>query len=150
MEMKHRTGEGWETLYPKTLADNVKLNSGLSVQDKFNEVDDKFPEEIILWEGMSQLGEDDEVTPSKLLSDCANGWILVWRKESSNQQYQYTIVPKISLTFVGGGGARAVLADTGNIMVHKYFYPRDDKITGHFSNVDGENNRIVLYRVLEF
>lgn len=150
MDMKHREGEVWVPMYPKTLADNVTLNNGETIQEKVEEIEEKFPEDVILWEGSSQLNGDDVIKPSKPLSECANGWILVWKMESGHQQFQYTVIPKISLTFVAAGGSRALLGSQGNRIVHKYFYPRDEEITGHSSNTSGDNDLIVLYRVLEF
>ncbi len=150
MQMRSKDENDWKNLYPKTLADNVTLNNGNSVQTQIEEIEGRFPEDVVLWEGSALLNAEDSVKPNKPLSECANGWILVWRLSGSNQQYQYQVIPKISLNFVGGGGTRAVLGIAGGVMVHKYFYPRDTEITGHSSNENGDNAEMVLYRVLEF
>lgn len=147
MQMKRRDGNDWENLYPKTTADNVTMHDGKSVQEKVEDIDQKFPEDIVLWEGSVQLDGDETVNPSKPLSECATGWILVWANAG---QFQYQVIPKISLNFVGGAGTRATLAAQGGVMVHKYFYPRDTEITGHASNVRDDNDLILLFRVLEF
>lgn len=154
MEMRGRDGHDWKVLYPKTLADNVSMRSGESIQEKVEEIEGKFPEDITLWEGSSLLTDGDVVEPNKPLSECANGWIFRWQGYTPeagivNANFQYPRVPKLHAQYNNSGSVRFTLGWTGGNEVYKFVYVHNDKIVGHSSNSDGNNNRIALTGIFE-
>jgi hypothetical protein len=151
--IKQRVGNSWKELYPKTLAENVKLKDGRTLQQYKEEVDSRFPDQIPLWEGNVYPLSEDTITPSKRLSECANGWLLRWQRRTAsgleNNNYQYTYIPKIHL-LSSNGGVRVVLGSTGGTYVFKYIYVDANKITGHATNEQDNNHNIALSGVFEY
>lgn len=142
-------------LYPKTLADNVDLENGQTVQEFADDMNDRMPVDILLWEGSKVMNGEDVVTPSKKLSECFTGWGLAWRREGALQQKSFTFIPKAHIVLGGtGGGIRQIVAEQksrGGIM-NKYIYATDTQITGHSTNETGDDGNlgsIVLVGVYE-
>ena len=59
----------------------------------------------VLWTGASTMGDNVIITPSKKLSECKNGWILVWTGLNSagnatNTRFNTVVVPKTLLASV--------------------------------------------------
>lgn len=151
MIIKNNVNGTWKELYPKTLADNVELDDGRTVQEYKEDVDSRFPDQTYLWEGGVVLSGSDTVIPSKPLSECSTGWQLVWKRVDGAQQFQYSEIPKLHINIASSNaGTRQVLGESGGRSVHKYFYVSDTDIRGHDSNEDGDNGSIELAYVLEY
>lgn len=101
------------------------------------------------------------VTPSKPLSMCPNGWILVWSRYDGgavNSFWNFTIVPKAYSGLSNGGSVHCIggdptsgggaVADIGAI--YKYLYATNTTITGHDNNKVGASARACLRYVLAF
>ena len=106
------------------------------------------------------------VTPSKKLSECRNGWILVWSDyntdEGSTGDYDFTcsVIPKIrpsgdkwaghSWLFDLPIGMQQVSPYTTETRRMKWLYVYDNKLTGHDANNQNGRNDCVLRAVYEF
>ena len=116
-----------------------------------------------LWYGAYYMIASQTVTPSKPLSNCRNGWILVWgdydaNTNSVNGADQFTVaIPKLN----GGGetwsGQSMILAiptalsSSGTLtMAGKRIYVHDTKIVGHAVNNVAPANDAVLRAVYEY
>lgn len=110
----------------------------------------------MLWSGGWYMGANQVVTPSKPLSECRNGWVLMWVKYMNNtsswNDMVQTYIGKDMVTTSSTSGVRLVFGGYGNVVAHKYLYVTDTQITGNDNNFKGENfaNRAVLARIHEF
>lgn len=111
-----------------------------------------------LWEGGSYLGESTQgthtVTPSRKMSDCPNGWILIWSEYTvgtgpKNSGWQFTYIPK-RFGVLSTGGVWMPLAGAGGRPIAKYIYISDTTLTGHPRNDDDPQSDVVLRVVLPF
>lgn len=119
-----------------------------------------------LWSGAYYMSETDEVTPSKKLSECRNGWLLLWSDYDAgtgrnNYDFVTTVIPKKNATG-GAWGRNSFLCDvpyhTGSDTTDtsnekrciKLVYISDDKIEGHTINSQGDRTDVVLRAVYEF
>lgn len=116
-----------------------------------------------LWSGAYYMNASQTVTPSKPLSKCRNGWILVWSdydpstSKPTGADHFTVAVPKLN-----GGGATwsgqsmtlaipSALSDSGVLtMAGKKIYIHDAKITGHAVNKIAPANDVVLRAVYEY
>lgn len=116
-----------------------------------------------LWSGAYYMNASQTVTPSKPLSKCRNGWILVWSdydpstSKPTGADHFTVAVPKLN-----GGGATwsgqsmvlaipSALSDSGVLtMAGKKIYIHDTKITGHEVNKIAPANDVVLRAVYEY
>ena len=116
-----------------------------------------------LWSGAYYMNASQTVTPSKPLSKCRNGWILVWSdydpstSKPTGADHFTVAVPKLN----GGGAAwsgqsmvlaiPSALSDSGVLtMAGKKIYIHDTKITGHAVNKIAPANDVVLRAVYEY
>lgn len=110
----------------------------------------------MLWSGGWYMGANQVVTPSKPLSECRNGWVLMWVKYMNNtsswNDMVQTYIGKDMVTTSSTSGVRLVFGGYGDVVAHKYLYVTDTQITGNDNNFKGENfaNRAVLARIHEF
>lgn len=107
------------------------------------------------------------VTPSKKLSECAHGWLLLWSDydpdttTTNEKDFYTTVIP--NRTPSGGAWSnklfycdipRYVGDNTSDIdterRIIKQIYISDDKIVGHNTNNLDERNDVVLRAVYEF
>lgn len=118
-----------------------------------------FGENPILWDGGVYLQETQTITPSKKLSECPNGWILLWSRyvngASANSDWNTTIIPKNYTAMAGSSGmwcplVAANVSATTPPMAYKYIYPNDTRIIGHARNNTGTESGQVLRYVLAF
>lgn len=110
MQMNYKKSGQFEKLYPITLGDNVKLNNGQTLEEWKKQADDLLNnvEDTgynVLWEGSEVMakkadGTAQEITISKNLSECNNGWILVFKDAGANSNYSYHYVPNNTLQLV--------------------------------------------------
>ncbi len=110
----------------------------------------------MLWSGGWFMAGNQTITPSKPLSECRNGWVLMWAKYINNASSWadmiQTYIGKDMVTTSSTAGVRLLFGGYGDVAVHKYLYVTDTQIKGNDNNWKGENyaNRAVLVRVHEF
>lgn len=120
-----------------------------------------------LWSGHYYMSDVQTVTPSKTLSECRNGWLLVWSDYDSDTgtvndedfvtsiihkrkpggttwtgQSHYFDIPR----FIGSTNTDV----TGESRIMKRVYVYDDKLVGHVANQYNPRNDVVLRAVYEF
>lgn len=110
----------------------------------------------MLWSGGWYMSASQVVTPSKPLSECRNGWVLMWVKYMNNasswNDMVQTYIGKDMVTTSSTSGVRLLFGGYGDVVAHKYLYVTDTQIKGNDNNFKGENfaNRAVLVRIHEF
>lgn len=110
----------------------------------------------MLWSGGWYMSASQVVTPSKPLSECRNGWVLMWAKymngASSWDDMVQTYIGKDMVTTSSTAGVRLLFGAYGYVVAHKYLYVTDTQIKGNDHNFEGGNfaNRAVLVRIHEF
>lgn len=111
----------------------------------------------MLWSGGWFMASGQDVTPSKPLSECRNGWVLMWSKYDNNKQYWAdmvsTYIGKELVTTSNPAGVRIAFGGWGDILVHKYLTITDTQIKGNSQNTGGSptyGGRAVLVRIHEF
>lgn len=121
-----------------------------------------------LWTGSLYMTASHTVTPSKKLSECRNGWILMWSDfdadtgTTNTNDIVTSVIYKRSVGGTNWGGAAHLFdipsymgadsaTDTsGERRVIKRLYVHDNKLVGHESNNIGERKDVVLRAVYEF
>ena len=110
-----------------------------------------------LWQGVSLLGwsgNAQSVTPSKKITDCLNGWKLVWGEYSngtfSGTGIRETEISKTSVLKYPGAGRILSIMNYGNANCSKYVYAYADHIDGNTKNSDGAAGGVVLVGVYEY
>ena len=124
-----------------------------------------------LWTGAKYMSSPNStpqvVTPSKSLSECRNGWLLLWSdydKDTStanDSDFVTTMIPKRNPSG-GTWGGKAFLCDIPRYIgsnvedvdterrIIKSIYIHDDCIKGSYNNDKDERNDVVLRAVYEF
>lgn len=124
-----------------------------------------------LWTGAAYLSSPNStpqtVTPSKKLSECRNGWLLLWSdydkdtKKANDSDFVTTMIPKSNPTG-GTWGGKAFYCDIPRYIgsnvsdvdterrIIKSIYIHDNCIKGSFNNDKDERNDVVLRAVYEF
>lgn len=124
-----------------------------------------------LWKGAMYMSSPDStpqtVTPSKKLSECRNGWLLLWSdydkdtKKANDSDFVTTMIPKHNPTG-GNWGGKAFYCDIPRYIgsnvndvdterrIIKSIYIHDNCIKGSFNNDKDERNDVVLRAVYEF
>lgn len=110
-----------------------------------------------LWQGVSLLGwsgDAQSITPSKKITDCLNGWKLVWGEYSngtfSGTGIRETEISKTSVLKYPGAGRILSIMNYGNANCSKYVYAYADHIDGNTKNSDGAAGGVVLVGVYEY
>lgn len=116
-----------------------------------------------LWSGAYYMNATQTVTPSKALSKCRNGWVLVWSdydpdtSKPTGADHFTTVIPKLNggaATWSGQSVTLAIptaLSDSGVLtMAGKRIYVHDTKIVGHAANRIAPANDVVLRAVYEY
>ena len=121
-----------------------------------------------LWTGSLYMNASQTVTPSKKLSECRNGWILMWSDydaDSGTANINDVVTSVIFKKSIGGTnwggaahyfdvpsymGADGATDTSGEKRVIKRLYVHDDKLVGHNNNNIGERKDVVLRAVYEF
>jgi hypothetical protein len=109
-----------------------------------------------LWAGVYYPSDLQTVTPSKKLSQCKNGWMLVWSDYdvsvgSNDFDWVFTYIPKFTPSAMNGGsslvGVANNLSGTNTNVTVKRLYISDSSITGHADNsVDATSTNDVCLR----
>ena len=124
-----------------------------------------------LWTGAAYMSSPNStpqtVTPSKKLSECRNGWLLLWSdydkdtKKANDSDFVTTMIPKHNPTG-GTWGGKAFYCDIPRYMgsnvndvdterrIIKSIYIHDNCIKGSFNNDKDERNDVVLRAVYEY
>lgn len=109
-----------------------------------------------LWAGAWVINDSQTVTPKRAITDCPNGWIMVWSRYDSgaplNSFWNFVYVPKRFGSLSAGGMVHSLGADptsgTGVVSriqpVFKYIYITNTTISGHAQNGVSSNNTTVL------
>lgn len=110
-----------------------------------------------LWKGVSLLGwsgDAQSVTPSKKITDCLNGWKLVWGAYSNGSFTGTGIseseISKTSVLQYPGAGRILSIMNYANANCSKYIYAFTDHIAGNTKNSDGAAGHLVLVGVYEY
>lgn len=134
-------------------------------QAKADAVKNMLNDQSLLWGGAVYPMSADTITPSKKLSECPNGWILVWSDYdvgvgTNDYQFVFTFVPKTFPGMFPGSTASAYfqiptfLADTYTVTTIKQLTFTDSTIRGNDINKNGhtavQSDDAVLRRVLAF
>lgn len=161
MQMNYKKSGQFEKLYPITLGDNVKLNNGQTLEEWKKQADDLLNnvEDTgynVLWEGSEVMAKDTdgtqkEITISKKLSECNNGWILVFKDVGANSNYSYHYIPKYHTTNLGAtAGMKFIMGASGNVYCSKFVFISNTTIKGHTVNATNGNDVVVLCQVLSY
>lgn len=124
-----------------------------------------------LWKGAMYMSSPDStpqtVTPSKKLSECRNGWLLLWSdydkdtKKANDSDFVTTMIPKRNPTG-GNWGGKAFYCDIPRYIgsnvsdvdterrIIKSIYIHDNCIKGSFNNDKDERNDVVLRCIYEY
>lgn len=100
-----------------------------------------------LWTGGAFMFDGQTAPATKNLSDCPNGWVLVWSEFSASSQnygWQYTFIPKSHTSHAAGGGIWVGGHGTSGVVLKKYIYVTNTAVNGHAMNDDAPNNQMVL------
>lgn len=115
-----------------------------------------------LWTGGYYMTAGHTVTPSKPLSKCAHGWILIWsdydtaNSAAMNTDVCTSIIPKknsVGANWSGQAFFATVpvnMTDASDEITIKKLYIHDTKIVGFASNNVNPRNDVVLRAVYEF
>ncbi|MBT2727832.1 hypothetical protein J7E63_12875 [Bacillus sp. ISL-75] len=119
----------------------VRVNANVSTITAGNITDERAftRAQAVLWSGASYVGAGSTIPPTKKLSNCRNGWILVWSDYdpsigSNDYNYYETFIAKATGTLFNGkehsilisGGVTATSANVTGKSITIF----DDKITG--------------------
>ncbi|AUS70025.1 pyocin knob domain-containing protein [Lactococcus lactis] len=110
----------------------------------------------VLANGAYWMQAGQVITPSKSISDCANGWILHFTSYSSgmtgatkNGNNHFFYIPKEQVN-IADVGTMFPLIVTDGTMTLKYLYLQNNKITGTSANESTNSKKYVLQNVLEY
>ena len=108
-----------------------------------------------LWQGGNWPNPNQTITPAKKLSECRNGWMLMWAKYDSGTTYDtdivFTPVHKGSLKH-GNQWRRFLISNNTDTIGVKALHIYDGYLVGARDNSTTtlNNNKIVLRAVFEF
>ena len=109
-----------------------------------------------LWNGGWYMAENQTVTPSKTLSACQNGWVMVWcdydPSTGTGNDYNYVFHYIHKNSYLSGKNSLWTCATDGgdNKDFTKLLYITDTNIKGHSGNSSGNGNDIILKHVMEW
>ncbi|MGT9032694.1 hypothetical protein ACVV55_13770 [Enterococcus faecalis] len=115
----------------------------------------KIAQKTPLWTGVLGLYANQSATPSKKITDCQTGWILVFQAyesgSASESTFHYFHIPKSHATYHNGAGINLQISDWRGVNRGlKYVYVRENRITGHEMNSISPNNKLVLTEIFEY
>ncbi|MBT2722321.1 hypothetical protein [Bacillus sp. ISL-46] len=143
----------------------VRVNANVSTITSGNITDERTYErnQAVLWSGASYVGVGQTITPTKKLSNCRNGWLLIWSDYdpgvgANNWGIASTPIFKASAALFNGAEntfdvSNSLTTSTIN-MTGKSINVYDDKIMGTALNdpTDNTNNSsdVCLRYIIEF
>ncbi|MGL5870659.1 MAG: hypothetical protein ACRCYH_16490, partial [Clostridium chrysemydis] len=131
----------------------LKNDGDLCYSDRKVQLD---PQASPLWRGYHHMTDDEIITPTKKLSQCTNGWVLVWsdfNTGGTGEDFNFclTYIPKNTPWKNGQGYNFCTPTDMGeDSFTAKYIYVFDDHIAGHKDNKTGKRADVVIRAVLEY
>lgn len=141
---------GFDEIDFKTNAAQVFFDNGDTLKDKFNIKDG------VLWRGYHHMAAKESIYPTKKLSQCRGGWVLVWSDynnggQGENFNYCYTYIPKNTIAKDGQNHDFVVSAGEGDDnMTNKCLYICDDHFSGNEINKEGKAWDVVIRAVIEY
>ena len=154
MQMNYKISGQFEHLYPVTLGDNVKLNSGVTLEQWKQQIDDLFnaledDDFNVMWNGNDIMPETTELTMPKKLSECKNGWILVFGDTKQGSNWNYCYIPRTHASMYSySGGVKFLVGVKNSAITSKFIFISDTKIKGHLANTQGGNEGAALLKVI--
>jgi hypothetical protein len=117
--------------------------------------------QTVLWTGTKMPLDTDTITPSKKLSQCRHGWILLWSdfdspSTANDWDFHCTYIPKVFGAMFSGKEmlvtVPSFVGGTTTTNVIKSIFVYDDHIVGVALNNDGtlNNNDVCLRNVFEW
>ncbi|MGL5895725.1 MAG: hypothetical protein ACRCZN_01910 [Lactococcus lactis] len=110
----------------------------------------------VLANGAYWMQAGQVITPTKAITDCANGWILHFTSYSSgmngstkNGNNHFFYIPKEQVNIADVGTMFPLVVSDGT-MTLKYLYLQNNKITGNAANESTNSKKYVLQNVLEY
>lgn len=121
----------------------------------------------VLWSGNVYMRDIHTVTPSKTLSECRTGWMLLWSDYDADTStvndadFCTTMIPKFNPSGNAWDGKlflcdipRFYGSDTSDVStekrIMKMLYVHNDKLVGHVANNKDTRTDVVLRAVYEF
>lgn len=142
-------GDGtFDDLMFKTNANQVFYDDGNSLKDKFDIKDG------LLWRGYHHMSEKETVTPSKSLSKCQHGWVIIWSDWDDGSEGQdwnicYSYIPKNTIFKTGQNTTLPLTSGEAGWAI-KTLYIYDNYFKGNTTNKDGSNYDVVIRAVIEY
>lgn len=107
-----------------------------------------------LWQGFHHMAGKETVTPSKSLSQCNNGWVLVWSDwddgvGTQDWNFCFTYIPK-NTPWKNGKNHTFPLSAGEDTWAIKTLYVYDTYFRGNDTNKNGGNYDVILRAVLEY
>lgn len=153
-------GHGWIFVidYVNNIYSNHVSNGNWTGWKKYVSTSDK---QETLWEGAAYMNSESIVVPAKKLSECRNGWILMWSDydpEAGGRNWDFNtwVIPKEqAVKFPGAAMTMPVSYYLDPLTVGntaKTLYVSDDKIAGHDANNSNPvyTSDVCLRYVIEF
>lgn len=156
MQMKYKNKGSFDYMYPETLGDNVRFNNGQTLEEWKKQIDDlynaKEDEDFnTLWSGRDTMGTGVELAMPKKLSECKNGWLLVFGDHPTGSNFSYHYVPKIHPTLYSYTQGIKILVGVKNSgITSKYLFIDDTHIKGHTANTNNGNDGSALLKVISY
>lgn len=142
--------------------EQIRVAFNKLIDDLTTELNDlKNPTQSTLWNGAKFPVSSDTITPSKKLSECRNGWILIWSDNDppntpNNFDFAFTYIPKAFGTLHNGGACTFIIGSYASAsseeFIVKKLYVHNDKLVGNDDNnnaTTGTNDSVLRY-VLEY
>lgn len=121
----------------------------------------------VLWNTPMYMMDGQTVTPSKPLSECRTGWMLLWSdydadtKTANDSEFVTTLIPRINPNGTAWSGKsfnceipRHIGSNPADVSTEKriikMIYVYNDRITGHAANNQGDRTDVVLRAVYEY
>lgn len=135
-----------QTLYLENVNDFMINNSKVFVE----------PQKTPLWSGCLHVTGTQNITPSKPLSRCRTGWVLVWSRFDANtgamqnESFSCTYVPKNAYAEFPLENDHIVTRTAFDPPIIKALRISDSYFTGYESNGSSPKNGVALRYVYEF
>ncbi len=143
-EVKSYGFYGYDSFMLKDSANNIgAMNAELLEQ--INNVGN------LLWSGAWTMAGSTTCTPSKAITDCFNGWVVVWSygktNAGQNSDWQYQFIPKSAATSHNGAGVGFPLhTNSGGHKTQKYLYVTKTTLKGHDNNTKASDSADFVMR----
>jgi hypothetical protein len=147
-----------------TSVNNKANNNATNITALNTEITNLKKAPTALWTGANTMGDGQTITPSKKLSACKNGWILIWCGYNTtdgiatNTRFNSVVVPKVLLDSIPANympfycNLAHNVYNSGNVEYNaKMVQIYDDKIVGFAVNVATDAGKgFCLKQVIEF